>query len=435
MSSSYHETINWLFGLQKFGIKLGLGNITRLLELLGNPQKNLRCIHIAGTNGKGSTAAYLHSIYCRAGYRPGLFTSPHLVDFTERIVIAGVPITPEDVTAHVNHLRSLCRKNKLEHITFFECITALALMYFARHEADPVILETGLGGRLDATNIVNPLISIITSISLEHTQHLGPTLLHITREKAGIIKKGRPCISAVTRPGPRDCIRQVCHSKDSKLFEYGRDFSMRLLAGGYSYRDGSSRIKALQPGLAGVHQAKNAALAITAAKYLRGSGYSLQDAAICSGVRSCFWPGRLESIQSHSRRIVLDGAHNPASWRMLDRALKKDFSYRRLILVLGVMGDKNICSLVQLAARAHMCIFFKPVMERSANRHYLEKYVVFSEKKRVLWCETIAEALANALLKTTQQDLICITGSLFAVGEAREQLCGSGTDSSGRIGL
>jgi len=435
MSSSYHETINWLFGLQKFGIKLGLENIIRLLELLGNPQKSLRCIHIAGTNGKGSTAAYLHSIYCRAGYRPGMFTSPHLVDFTERIVIGGVPINPEEVTALVDHVRSVCRIYKLEHITFFEFITALALMYFARHKADPVILETGMGGRLDATNIVSPLISILTSVSLEHTAHLGPTLLHITREKAGIIKKGRPCISAVTRPGPRDCIRRICHDKGSKLFEYGRDFSIRLLADGYSYRDDSSRINALQPGLAGRHQATNAALAITAVRYLRTAGYPLQDADVCSGVRSCFWPGRLESIQSHSRCIVLDGAHNPASWRTLERALKNDFSYRRLVLVLGVMGDKNIRSLLQLAAKVHTCIFFQPAIERSADRQHLEKYVVFSEKKRVFWCETIVEALANALSKTTQQDLICITGSLFAVGEAREQLCGSGTDVSGRIGL
>ena len=148
MSASYRETINWLFGLQKFGIKLGLSSVTRLLELLGNPHHDLQCIHIAGTNGKGSTAAFLHAIYCRAGYRPGLYTSPHLVDFSERIIIADRPIAHSSVISLVKRLRTLCRRNNLEHITFFEFTTALALTYFAQHGADPVILETGLGGRL-----------------------------------------------------------------------------------------------------------------------------------------------------------------------------------------------------------------------------------------------------------------------------------------------
>ena len=260
MNASYQETISWLFSLQKFGIKLGLSSITRLLELLGNPHHGLHCIHIAGTNGKGSTAAYLHAMYCCAGYRPGLYTSPHLVDFSERIIIAGRPIPHSSVTSLVQRLRTLCRRNNLEHITFFEFTTALALIYFAQHGADPVILETGLGGRLDATNVVDPLLSIITSISREHTAHLGPTLMHITREKAGIIKTGRPCISAVTRPGPRDCIRQICQDKRALLLEYGRDFSMRLHSTGYCYQGHERRYSGLRLGLTGPHQAYNAAV-------------------------------------------------------------------------------------------------------------------------------------------------------------------------------
>ncbi len=433
-NASYQETISWLFSLQKFGIKLGLGSITRLLELLGNPHHSLQCIHIAGTNGKGSTAAYLHAIYCHAGYHPGLYTSPHLVDFSERIIIAGRPIAHSSVTSLVQRLRTLCRRNNLEHITFFEFTTALALMYFAQHGADPVILETGLGGRLDATNVVDPLLSIITSISREHTVHLGPTLMHITREKAGIIKKGRPCISAVTRSGPRDCIRQICQDKGALLLEYGRDFSMRLHSKGYCYQAHERRYSGLRPGLAGPHQAYNAAVAITAVELLR-TRYALQDMDIYAGVQSCHWPGRLETVQIAPRTIVLDGAHNPAAWQALARALKHAFSYRRLVLIIGVMRDKDIRSLLRLVALAHMCIFFKPEMERSAGREYLEKYIVFSEKKRLLWCETIAQSLATAHEKTGQQDLICITGSLFAVGEARELLRSRKTDMSGRIGL
>lgn len=435
MFTSYNETISWLFGLQKFGIKLGLEKITRLLELLGNPQNTLRCIHIAGTNGKGSTAAYLHSIYCHAGYKPGLFTSPHLVDFTERIVIGGVPIKPEEVVDHVNYLRSLCLNNKLENITFFEFITALALLFFAQNGADPVILETGMGGRLDATNVVIPLMSIITSVSLEHTAYLGPTLMHIAAEKAGIIKYGRPCVSGVTRPSLRDCIRKVCRARRSELFEYGRDFSIHSMSDGYSYQSRSLKMHRLKPGLSGLHQARNAAISVTAADYLRDCGYPLHDAAIGTGIQSCFWPGRLESVQVQSRHIVLDGAHNPAAWGVLERSLKRDFAYRRLVFIVGVMNDKNIRPLIRLVSAAHTSIFFKPVMDRSADRQYLEKYVVFSRKKRVFWCEKIVEALDTALTRTTEQDLICVTGSLFAVGEAREVLCASGTDPSGRIAL
>jgi dihydrofolate synthase/folylpolyglutamate synthase len=435
MSASYRETISWLFSLQKFGIKLGLSSITRLLELLGNPHNDLRCIHIAGTNGKGSTAAYLHAMYRSAGYRPGLYTSPHLVDFSERIIIAGRPISHSSVILLVQRLRMLCLRNNLDHITFFEFITALALTYFAQHGADPVILETGLGGRLDATNVVDPLVSIITSISREHTVHLGPTLMHITREKAGIIKKGRSCISAVTRPGPRDCIRHICKDKGALLLEYGRDFSMNMHSTGYCYQGHERRYPDLRPGLVGSHQARNAAVAITAVELLRSRGYALPDMHIYTGIQSCRWPGRLEIVQTVPRHIVLDGAHNPAAWQVLGRALKHDFSYRRLVLIIGVMRDKDIRSLRRLVALAHTCIFFKPEMERSAGREYLEKYIVFSEKKRLMWRETIAQALATAHKKTEPQDLICITGSLFAVGEAHELLRSCTTDKSGRIGL
>jgi len=435
MSSSYRETINWLFSLQKFGVKLGLTNIARLLELLGNPHHDLRCIHIAGTNGKGSTAAFLHSIYSHAGYRPGLYTSPHLIDFTERIVIGDAPITPGTVTALVSRLRALCRSNNLDHITFFEFVTALALTYFAQNKADPVILETGMGGRLDATNVVDPLVSIITSISREHTAYLGSTLMQITPEKAGIIKQGRPCISAVTRPGPRDCIRQTCLDKEAQLLEYGRDFLMRQLTSGYSYRNQSLTLNGLQPALAGQHQARNAALAVTAAILLQSEGYALQDSSVNDGLKTCFWPGRFESVRYKNRQIVLDGAHNSAAWMALIRTLQKKCSKGRLVLILGIMRDKDMISLRRLASQAHTCIFFRPRIERSARREYLEKYIVFSEKKRVLWCATIAQSLKLAHDKSGPRDIICVTGSLFAVGEAREQLNSRTVEVSGRISL
>ncbi len=433
--TAYHDTISWLFGLQRFGIKLGLQTVTRLLELLGNPHHALRCIHIAGTNGKGSTAAFLHAIYAQAGYRPGLYTSPHLVDFTERIVVGGTPIARSSVTALVRRLRTVCRRNDLEHITFFEFTTALALTYFAHRGADPVILETGLGGRLDATNVVDPLLSIITTVSREHTAQLGPTLLHITREKAGIIKPGRACISAVTRPDPREYIRRVCRNSRAGLLEYGRDFLIRSRAGGLCYQGLGECLTGLRPGLAGRHQARNAALAITAAAYLRSHGIPCTNADVSEGLRCCSWPGRLETIVFRGRRFVLDGAHNPAAWQALAWALKKNFTFQRLIMIAGVMRDKDIRSLVRCTEPAHLRIYVKPQMDRAADRVHFEKYVVFSQKKRVLWCASITRAMATAIAETGPGDLICITGSLFTVGEARERMCGRSPGPGGRIGL
>jgi dihydrofolate synthase / folylpolyglutamate synthase len=435
MAASYQATISWLFGLQKFGIKLGLCSITRLLDLLDNPHHGLRCIHIAGTNGKGSTAAFLHAIYCRAGYRPGLYTSPHLIDFTERIVIGGQPIARTAVCSLVSRLRSLCRRNHLEHITFFEFTTALALMYFAEKKADPVILETGLGGRLDATNVVDPAISLITSINREHTVHLGPTLMHITREKAGIIKPNRPCISAVSRPGPRDIIRGICTGHGSALLEYGRDFTMRRSTHAYRYQSNATHYYNVQLSLPGGHQARNAALAITAVNYLCACGLPCSEVDIRKGLRTCIWPGRLESLIYCNRHVLLDGAHNPAAWRALSCALKAHYSFHRLVLIIGVMKDKEIDSLQQLASMAYRCIFFKPDIDRAAGRDCLKKYSVFSDKNKVLWCPTFKQALVTAQAQTGTDDLICITGSLFAVGEAREHLCSVKTAPGSRIGM
>lgn len=435
-STAYRRSIDWLFGLQMYGIKLGLHSITRLLDLLGNPQKTLNVIHIAGTNGKGSTAAYLHSMYCRAGYQPGLYTSPHLTDFTERIRIGTRSIARGSVVELTAQLRGLCRRNALEHITFFEFTTALAIAYFARRQADPVILEAGLGGRLDATNVVEPLVSVITSISREHTVHLGPTLSHIAREKAGIIKRGRPCISGVTACAPRECIRGVCRERRAPLFEYGRDFAARALQdGSYRYCGPGVTHLVLRPGLVGLHQARNASLAVTAAAVLGAHGYELSGQNIQEGIQRCHWPGRLEAITTATCPIVLDGAHNPAAWHALACSLRRDFSFRRLILVMGVMRDKDIRALQRLTALAHLCIYFRPDMDRAAGREHLEKYTVFSIKKKVLWCETIAESLKAALREAGPGDLICITGSLFAVGEARELLCGPGKRAGRRIGL
>ena len=219
----YCQSIAYLFGLQRFGIKLGLANIEKLLSLLGNPHKKLRCVHIAGTNGKGSTAAFLHSILLHSGYRAGLYTSPHLVNFTERIKINNTEISRKRVAQIVTLIREMCRREDLETITFFEFITALAFQYFAEEKTDLVIMETGMGGRLDATNVVHPLVTIITSISLEHQVYLGNTLQQIAAEKAGIIKKNAPLLTGARQPGVIKLFTEQCRKLKTQIYVLGKD--------------------------------------------------------------------------------------------------------------------------------------------------------------------------------------------------------------------
>lgn len=430
----YRQSITYLFSLQRFGIKLGLKNIQMLLSLLDNPHKNLRCIHIAGTNGKGSTAAFLQSILRHSGYRTGLFTSPHLVNFTERIQINNAEITRKRVVQLVRLIRDICSQNGLENITFFEFITALAFTYFAAEKADPVVVETGMGGRLDATNVIHPLVTVITSISMEHQLYLGNTLKAIAGEKAGIIKKNTPLVTGARQPVVIKLFAEKCKKLHAPLYMLSKDIlCKRTGTAAIKYCGLDADLINVQPGLTGDHQIRNAGLALGAAELLLRQGFSITQEAMRKGLQQARWPGRLELVQQHPS-IVLDGAHNPEAWEALRKALKKYFRCNRLFMVIGVMQDKDIARMIEtLTPDAHTVIFCRPKMNRAAGEKDFARFAAALPAEKVLWINDTAAAVRKALVLALPDDLICVTGSLFTVGEAREQLLPGRLQTNGRI--
>jgi dihydrofolate synthase/folylpolyglutamate synthase len=413
---SYSETIQFLYDLRLFGAKFGLENTRKLAALAGNPQEQLRFIHVAGTNGKGSTCAMLESIYRAAGLRVGLFTSPHLVSFRERIQVNRQLISENEVVHLVEKIQPLLKQFPADHHpTFFEVVTVMALKFFAEQKCDLVIWETGLGGRLDATNIVTPLASVITNIAFDHQQWLGDTLGKIAAEKAGIIKPGVPVVTATEAPEALRMIEQIAREKGAAL--------TRIQA------HHTSRITHHAP-LLGDHQKLNAALALATVEILQKQ-ISVPDKKIRAGLTGVNWPGRLQLISKPGgQKILLDGAHNVAGAETLRATLKKHFAAARPVLIFGALADKNwpdICrTLAPLAAK----IFTVPVAsERTADAHELEK--VFRAENPAAEVAAL-ENLAAALIASKDEPFIVITGSLYLAGEALERLGLSPADGGER---
>jgi dihydrofolate synthase/folylpolyglutamate synthase len=465
---TYDQALSYLYNLQKFGIKFGLSKTENLLKAFGNPHRRLHCLHIAGSNGKGSVAAMLASVYRQAGYRVGLFTSPHLIDFRERFQINGRLISKARTLKLIREIKA--KADQEEPPTFFEFVTAMALLWFDREEVDLAIMETGLGGRLDATNIIKPLVSIITNISLEHQDYLGKTLEKIAREKAGIIKKGVPLITGVEQRKVQEQFEVICRERKAPLFLAGRDFQTRRqgqgrfsyfgfradrlcrsfeeASGGSRYSDfgmqkpreqfgvqssefgvkkkggrllqsaiRNPQLKGIELALYGDHQIKNAGLALAAIDTLQKK-YPAAEADIRRGLREVHWPGRLE-VLSERPYVVLDGAHNPGAMNILVESLPRAFSYRKLLLVFGMMKDKNIRQTLQrIAPLADRIFLTRAEYDRSADPKDLLRFLE-GHKPRPRLYPTIPSAIAQAIREAGQQDLILITGSLFIVGEAR----------------
>jgi len=445
--AKYAETLSYLFGLQRFGIKLGLANITSLLKHLGDPHAGLPFVHIAGSNGKGSTAAFLTSILRQAGYRVGLYTSPHLVDFNERIQVNGVPIPTGRVVRFTDRIREtvemMTRDGGLwlpsgaelspagfdpqrTTITFFEFTTAMAFLHFRESKVDVAVLETGMGGRLDATNVIDPLLCLITPIALEHQQYLGKTLIQIAQEKAGIIKPGRPLLTSAQRPRVLTLFRQKCQEFHSPFYSWGKDFSAKELGPQLiHFRGRSHQWSELRLGLAGSHQLINASLVLAGVEVLMESGFAVQEEHLRKGLRETKWPGRLELVGEHPR-ILLDGAHNPSATRVLRKTLQKGFPRHRLILVLGIMADKDIPKMMDdLVPLADLVILTRPRMDRAASLEVLNAQASPFQKP-IVEIPQVDQALSGALEEAEGEDLIVVTGSLFTVGEARSYLANEG---------
>jgi len=403
---NYSEAIEFLYDLRLFGAKFGLENTFKLAALADNPQEKLRFIHVAGTNGKGSTCAMLEGIYRAAGLRVGLFTSPHLVSFRERIQINRQLISENEVVRLVEELQPLFEQFPAgHHPTFFEVVMVMALKFFAEQKCDLVIWETGLGGRLDATNIVTPLASVITNIALDHQQWLGDTLEKIAAEKAGIIKPKIPVVTAADEPEALAVIEKIAREKNALLTRI---------------RNSEFGIRNSELPLFGEHQKQNAALALTVVEILQKQ-IPVSEQQINEGLAQVNWPGRLQLVQkSDGAKILLDGAHNVAGAKVLREAIRKDFSSEKPALVLGIFQDKDwrhICE--TLAPLAEKILAVPVASERSANPVELADACRAANSTAAIF---VCSSLGEALQKASAENFVVVTGSLYLVGEALEIL-------------
>lgn len=419
--STYNSYLERMFRLQRFGIKLGLETIGAMLAALGHPENRLRCIHIAGTNGKGSVAAMLSRILTTAGYTVGRYTSPHLERFNERICINEQPVDDAQVVEACRRVFAI--DDLPRQPTFFEFTTAMALDQFARQKVQWAVIETGMGGRLDATNILQPALSVITNISLEHRSYLGHTLAAIAAEKAGIIKQNTPVVSGVRQKAAKAVIHAHAATRNAPLFQLGRDFRVRRREGDpFDYHGLDHTWRKLLLGLPGAHQLQNAPLALAACELLQRTGMvAINEADVRSGLRETRWPGRLEVVCT-APHIVLDGAHNLMAARVLGRYLRETFKQRDITLVVGILDDKPYRSILKdLMAPCHRTIITQPKINRAMPADRL------AETARTLGANVeivpdVGDALRHAVRTSRPTDVICVAGSLYVVGEAKTAL-------------
>ncbi len=429
--SSYREAIEYLYALQKHGIKLALSNSIMLMEIMGNPHRKFRSVHIAGTNGKGSTSAFIAGMLRAAGYRVGLYTSPHLVSFTERIRIDNVPITEAKTVELAQRVRKGYQRQPAGgdaalNPTFFEVTTAMAFTYFAEEGVDIAVVETGMGGRLDSTNVITPLVSVITNIELEHAEFLGNTTELIAAEKAGIIKTRVPVVTGAVQPEVVRVIAREAAARQAPLYRLNEDFGPGLVTAEsgqrFDYRGLTTGYRGLMISMLGRYQVDNACLALAAVECLRGAGIAAGETALRTGLEQTRWEGRLERV-ARKPDIYLDGAHNPASARMLAGAVKEmKRAYRRLVLVLGILGDKDYRGIIaELVPPADHVIVTRPEYSRAMAPAALAEEVR-AVHGSVETAETVGSAISRALAVAASDDLILITGSLYVVGDARAVL-------------
>ncbi|MDR1487868.1 MAG: bifunctional folylpolyglutamate synthase/dihydrofolate synthase [Deltaproteobacteria bacterium] len=464
--ATYQEIIGRLFDLQKFGMKFGLESMKSILNRLGNPEKDQRYIHLAGTNGKGSTAAMLAEILKRSGYKTGLYTSPHLVTFRERIQINGRLISENDVADLSAEVWEAI--NPKSPPTFFEFVTAMAFLYFKRQAVDMAVIETGLGGRLDSTNVIIPLVSAITNIGLEHTEQLGPTISDIAYEKAGIIKPGalfvggRLCKDALaviekklkdnnvsqalfldrdyraiettkSETKKSETHKNDAHQNQSANSPGASSLTLKHLT--INYQSSRWAFDNIILNLSATYQIDNAAMAIAIAESIDSLGVKIINQAVYEGLANTSWPGRAESFAPHSwpmdksakAPLLLDGAHNPAGAAALAEFLSVT-SKKRLHLILGVMADKDIGGvlgpILPLADRLYLT---RPTYSRAATPQMLLDKLTScfgSPSCPTELYPTLPEAVAAAASLAEPEDLVLISGSLFTVGEARAHLMG-----------
>jgi len=413
--------------LPRSAVVFDLRRVEMLLERLGRPQHTARSVHIAGTKGKGSTAAMISSILTRAGLKTGLYTSPHIHSFTERIKVGEKPIAEAELARLTGMLKpevaAVNRQGTFGQLTTFEILTALAFVYFRERGVDFQVLETGLGGRLDATNVTRPEVCVLTSISLEHTEVLGDTLAQIATEKAGIIKPGSTVISSPQAPEAMAAIEKTCRRLGVRLIKMGEKVSWQRQAfspGGQSFElKGLEHSYTLELPLLGEHQMENAAAAVAAVEALNQRGIQVSPESIISGIARVHWPGRLQVLRSQPY-FIADGAHNVYSIKRLMEALSDYFEFEQLTLIAGLSADKDISGMVAEMVSLPGSV----IATRSRHARAVDPARLAAEFARqgvsATAAANIPSAIKTALNQASPRDIICATGSLFVVAEAIE---------------
>jgi dihydrofolate synthase/folylpolyglutamate synthase len=446
-SPSYDDALAYWYGRVNYELRnprpgdLKLDRMRALLRLLGDPQEALSIVHVAGSKGKGSTAAMLASILTRSGRRTGLFTSPHLCRVEERIQIDDQPISAEELTSLLDEVRRRLRQAPELETTFFEMATALGFLHFLRRGVDAAVIEVGLGGRFDSTNVCRPLLSVITSISHDHTQQLGDRLSSIAFEKAGIIKPGRPVVSGVTAPEARAVIERVARERGSPLRQLGVDFRYECVPGQVTHdatvlpavRVDPGPGRWMELGLLGEHQAANAAVAVATIDVLRTEGWPISDAAVTAGLGQVRWPARLE-VLGRRPLVVLDCAHNVASAEALVATLNSSFPPARRWLIFAASADKDLSGMLGVLA-PHFAHAFMTRYAGSARGMAPEDLAALLRRGVELphsICPTARDAWQAARERAGPDDLICITGSVFLAGELRPMLLSPDMANGGR---
>jgi dihydrofolate synthase / folylpolyglutamate synthase len=446
---NFQEAVSYLLSLgrelaaptQAAAAKFNLENISVLAQHLGHPENKYPSVHIAGTNGKGSTAAFLEAMLREAGYRTGLYTSPHLERINERIRMDGEPITDERFAEIFTRIRDLIERLLADgtlraHPTFFECVTAIAFLYFAEAGVDFAVFETGLGGRLDSTNIVTPQVSVITRIDFDHENFLGHSLREIAAEKAGIIKPTVPVAIAEQRDEVREVLAARARELQSPLVETASKYaveSLRMEEGrvrAVVRECGADKTINVDPQLAGRFQLQNALTAAAAAHVLKEQGYRLADGVIELGIASAVWPGRIEKIRSQPD-IYVDGAHNPSSARELDAFIGENFAGRRIVMIFGALRDKAVDEIAGiLFPRAAHVILTEPATSRAISAGQLAEIAGhYAGSSEVI--PDAVRALDAAFAMAAPTDAIFITGSLYLVGQLRRRAAETTASATG----
>jgi len=411
---TYEETLDFLYHLEIERMDLKLERIADALQRCGSPHLLFPSIHVAGTNGKGSTASFLHAMLSSAGYRVGLFTSPHLVDFCERIRLGEHQIAQSEVISGVAEIRSIVASSGI-HLTPFEMMTMLAFQAFAREKVDVAVVEVGLGGRLDSTNVLSPLVSVITSIGLDHQAYLGPTIAHIAREKGGIIKSRTPVVIGRVDDDSSAILRAIAAEKESLAVCFGEHFCMLPNShGGANYQGWSWELPDIQLKMRGRFQYDNAAVGLAALEMLQ-SVLPVPEANLRAGLAAASWPGRLEVVSQHPC-VILDGAHNPQAMTVLRNELPQVVQGKRVKVLFGVMRDKDWQSMIPLLTEMASEVVITRVQQPRAEDPEMLRKALAPFCPTYIWPDARA-ACRQLMAEAKSDEAIVVCGSLFLVGE------------------